>query len=425
MVRYDQLPGPSSYSVPDAFRLATRPVHEVLEGWSDKYGDRVHTRFVGRTRLFLNEPPLLGQILEAEHERFYKIEPVPEMRPMVRQSVFISNGAEWGPKRRAHPFESSWLDPWMATVLPGARGLFEERLGRVTGSRIEMVAMTRRLSFDVFCLGVFGRVLGAEMYHAFNSMYDDASLRMKLAVVAQPLTVNPLAPVLRDAWFTRLEALVHGRSEAPEPSLLAWLARHGTTLDESLLVDEVSTILFAGVGPVAVTMASLLYELGRRPEVLGGLREQASRATSIEDLSAGAIAKTVAETLRVWPTVSVLSRARLVAGMIGDIEIDADVDIFMSPWALHRSPRVWSDPLVFSPERFAAEPAPWTYLPFGIGPRTCVGEPWALFLLRLFTATLARGWDVEVPSDAKYGLKYYSGFARPTHRLHGAIRRRS
>jgi len=424
-MRYDQLPGPSSNSPAAAFRLARRPIHEVLAAWSDEYGDRVYTRFVGRTRIFLNEPALLGQILETEHDRYYKIEPVAEMRPMVRQSVFISNGAEWEPKRRAHPFESAWFEPWMTAVLPSARRLFEERLALFSDSRFEMVAMTRRLAFDVFCLGLFGRLLDEGLYRAFTSMYDDASLRMKLALVAQPITVNRLAPIRRDAWFTRIAALVHGRSQTPEPSLLAWLARNGTTLDESLLIDEVSTILFAGVGPVAVTMASLLYELGRRPEVLSDLREPASHAVSLQELSVGAIANTVSETLRMWPTVSVLSRARYRPGSIGDIEIDADVDIFMSPWALHRSSRVWPDPLVFSPERFAVEPAPWTFLPFGIGPRTCVGQRWSLFLLCLFAATVAHGWVVEVPSRAKYGLKYYSGFARPIHKLHGALRRLS
>jgi cytochrome P450 len=291
-VRYDELPGPSSNSPPDAFRLATRPIHEVLAGWSDEYGDRVLWRFVGRSRLFPNESALLGQILETEHDRYYKIEPVPEMRPMVRQSVFISNGAEWGSKRSAHPSESKWLDPWMTAVLPAARQMFEERLARVRDSELELVAMSRRLSFDVFCLGIFGRVLGNEAYRAFVSMYDDASLRMKLAVVAQPVTLNPLAHVLRDAWFTRLEALVHGRSEAPESSLLAWLARHGTTLDEPLLADEVTTILFAGVGPVAVTMASLLYELGRRRELLSRLREPASHAQSLPLSSPSAQSRT-------------------------------------------------------------------------------------------------------------------------------------
>lgn len=421
-MRYDELPGPSRNSLPAIIRLAKDPLHEVLAAWSDEYGDRVYTEFLGRKRVFLNEPALLGQILETEHDRYFKIGPVAEMRPVVRQSVFIANGAEWESKRYAHPFESEWLESWMTAVLPSVRQLLEERLALLSDSRFEVVAMTRRLSFDVFCLAVFGRLLDGGLCQALYSMYDDASLRMKLAVVAEPVTVNPLAPVRRDAWFTRIAALVHGRYQAAEPSLLAWLARYGTTLDESLLVDEVSTIMFAGVGPVAVMMASLLYELGRRPEVLSELREPASHAASLPELSVGAIANTVSETLRMWPAATIVSRAGYRPGSIGDIEIDAEVEILMAPWALHRSSRVWPNPLVFSPERFAVEPAPWTFLPFGIGPRTCLGRPWALFLLRLLTATIARGWAVEVPAGAKYGLKYYAGFARPAHRLRGTIR---
>ncbi|MDP2317649.1 MAG: cytochrome P450 [Pseudomonadota bacterium] len=421
-MRYDQLPTPTESALHTLVSFATDPIHEVLADWAERYGDRVVFTVLGRTRLFLNEPALVGQVLDTDADRYYKHSPVEEMRPHVRQSVFIANGAEWKPKRHAHPFESPWMEPWFQAVLPEVQRMMRERLLPLAGPELDLTSITRRLSFDVFCWAVFGKCLDDRLYRAFKSLYDDAALRMQLGIVASPVTLDPFAASQREAWWEAVTALVEDRANAPEPSLLAYLARRGTTLEASLLVDEVSTILFAGVGPVGVTMASLLYELGRRPEVLAGLRDAGRSAATTADLATGPIARTVSETLRVWPTVSVLSRTPSQAGLIGDIEVDADIDIFLSPWALHRSPRVWEDPLRFSPDRFQTAPHPWTFMPFGTGPRTCVGQPWGLFLLRLFTATVAAGWEVEVPQDTPYRLSYYSGFARPTHALHGRIR---
>ncbi|XXX71969.1 cytochrome P450 [Sorangium sp. So ce134] len=406
--------------------LARRQPHEVFLDWSLKYGDTVAFRILGRPRLLLNDPAMVGEVLDTHHDAFYKDSPVDELRPIVRRSVFIANGEEWSFKRPRHPFSSAWLDRWMAEVLPQVRDLM---VGRIAGwnGRVEIVEALRRLAFDCFSIAVLGELLDDEHYNAHNALYDDAALRLQLGAVFKPITLNPLAPLNRHIWWSGIADRVKAPRDPDARDLLSRIKVWGTGLSEEQLVDEIGTIFLAGAGPVAVAMTVILYELaGHRKQAEELTKATGPLASSQFDLAdlreQTLVAHVVDEALRLWPTVSVLTRKPKAPVKVGDLEIPEDVEIILSPWAMHRNPQRWPEPLAFSPARFRTSPSPWTYMPFGLGPRTCVGRPWALFLAQLFTTLTTSRLRLARTDDGLH-LRFYAGFSKPDGPVHLQVSR--
>jgi cytochrome P450 len=412
-MRYEDVPGPHAGILGNLTDIAGHQVHEVLAGWAAEYGDLVAFRVLDTPWLLINDPAMVGEVLETRHDAFFKHAPVKELRPIVRQSVFIANGEEWASKRPRHPFSSSWMEGWMRDILPVVRDLIVGRLAGWNG-RVEIVEALRRLAFDCFSIGVLGEILDDAIYDAHNALYDDASTRLTTGGIFEPFSLDPLAPLDRHAWWDFIASRVSAPRDPAARDLLSRIRASGTELPEPLLIDEIGTIFLAGAGPVAVAMTAVLHELAGAPRVADALAAAPAE---------GPVQRVVDEALRLWPTVTVLGRQPRAPMTIGDLEVPAELQIFVSPWAMHRDARRWPEPLSFSPERFEATPAPWTYLPFGAGPRTCLGRPWALFLTRLLT-TLAAPRLRLARTDEALHLKYYAGFAIPDAELHLDVARR-
>ena len=130
-------------------------------------------------------------------------------------------------------------------------------------------------------------------------------------------------------------------------------------------------------------------------EVLSG------RAPSFEDLGAlEYTGRVIQEAMRLYPPVWIFEREALSDGEIGGYHVPKGTIVAACPWTLHRNPRLWDNPLSFDPDRFLPERSAgrhrYAYVPFGAGPRICIGNNFALMEAKIILAMLIQRFDIRV-----------------------------
>lgn len=176
----------------------------------------------------------------------------------------------------------------------------------------------------------------------------------------------------------------------------------GTGLDADAIRDEAMIFLVAGHETAASSLAFTLDLLGRHEAVQEAVRREVRQVVGDRTPSADDLEKltytgqAVDEALRLYPSGHTLPRRATVAATVQGHPIPAGRIVAVSIWGIHRNPRVWSDPLAFRPERFeataAAELDRYAYLPFGAGPRACIGVHFARAELAIAVATMVRAF---------------------------------
>jgi cytochrome P450 len=184
----------------------------------------------------------------------------------------------------------------------------------------------------------------------------------------------------------------------------------GEGLDDALLREQILMTFFAGFETTSMALTWAWILLARHPEVERRVHEELDavigedlpRAEHLADLRY--LRQVFDEVLRLYPSVFMLARQPVGEQELGGHRIAPGSVVFVSPWVLHRDPRRWPDPERFDPERFAEgrEPPSFAYLPFGAGPRLCIGKHLALLEAQLILATLARRYRPRVIPGERY-----------------------
>lgn len=198
-----------------------------------------------------------------------------------------------------------------------------------------------------------------------------------------------------------------------DPSILQFLLASGEEVTNKQLRDDLMTLLIAGHETSAAVLTWAFYLLAKHPTVSAKLQQEVDsvlgdRLPTIEDMKQLKLTRRVInETLRLYPEPPVLIRRLLQDDELGGYTIKKGEDIFISVWNLHRSPQLWEDAEKFWPERWpvdGADPTEITenyrYLPFGGGPRKCVGDVFATYETMTAVAMLMRRFNFEIPKGA-------------------------
>ncbi|KAJ8753642.1 hypothetical protein K2173_025633 [Erythroxylum novogranatense] len=198
-----------------------------------------------------------------------------------------------------------------------------------------------------------------------------------------------------------------------DPSILHFLLASGDDVSSKQLRDDLMTMLIAGHETSAAVLTWTFYLLSKEPHVLSKLQEEVDciigdRLPTTEDLKKlKYTTRVINESLRLYPQPPVLIRRSLENDMLGKYPIRRGEDIFISVWNLHRSPRLWDDADKFNPERWPLDgPNPnetnqnFCYLPFGGGPRKCVGDMFATFETVVAVAMLVRRFNFQIAIGA-------------------------
>jgi cytochrome P450 len=180
------------------------------------------------------------------------------------------------------------------------------------------------------------------------------------------------------------------------------------------LRDEVITLVLAGHETTANLLAWTFFALSKHPEIEEKIREEANRVLggrdpALEDVPKLAYTKMVIEeALRLYPPAWAFERQSTAPDRLGAFDIEKGAIVGVAPYVIHRHPAHWENPEAFDPLRFlperAATRARYAYLPFGGGPRTCIGNHFAMMEAQIILAMLVREHRIALDPSHEVGI---------------------
>lgn len=198
------------------------------------------------------------------------------------------------------------------------------------------------------------------------------------------------------------------RSDDVLATLIAARDEEGQTLSDDELVGQTYTLFAAGHETSSNLLTWALLLLDQHPEVLADLHDELvaelkGEAPTVEQLGRlPLLDRVVKETLRLMPPASLLLRQSTAAFELGGYGLPRGTMIFISPFITHRLPGHWDAPQAFRPERWEQiDPSIYAYLPFGAGPRMCIGTTFALMEIKLALALIVQRFRLALPAGAR------------------------
>jgi cytochrome P450 len=415
-----------------------------------KFGDAATFRLLHLRFVSLADPAAAQHVLVRNHRNYVKSPSYQGLRLVLGDGLVTSEGEHWRRQRKlAQPaFHRQRLAALVDTMVQ----CIDERLADWDARRdldvdihAEMMALTLAIvsrtlfGMDLQGDGIDLRPLGPAVTVALHKANEFAESLLKL-----PLWV-PTRSNRRFAKAKRvLDDIVHRIIDVRRKSgeqrddvlgmLMAATDESGTErMDDAQLRDEVMTLFLAGHETIATAMSWTFLLLHQHLEIAARVRDEArqvlgDRTPTVEDLPALVyLGQVVDESMRLYPPAWIIERQAIGDDEIGKWRIPKGTIVATSPYVLHRSPALWSDPLRFDPDRFAPgrldERAKHAYMPFGAGPRVCIGNHFALMEAKLILAMVMRRWSIEVKDpagvrpDPKVTLRPAGGMAARLHRV--------
>jgi cytochrome P450 len=295
--------------------------------------------------------------------------------------------------------------------------LAEWRAGDLRDAHTDMMALTLRVAAKTLFNAEVDKDV-AEIGEAFNTIVEEIVSRSR-----RPIRIPDVIPIPGNIRYLRglrrIDRLVNAiikerqRTGGDHGDLLSMLmmARDddGQPMSDRQLRDEVITLLIAGHETTALALSWTWYLLSQHPEVdaklAAELREVlGGRAPAVSDLPRLKYTEQViTESMRLYPPAWGIGREAIADCEIGGYAIPAGTTVIISAWISHRNPKYFPEPLVFRPERwegdFAAKLPRFAYIPFGGGPRICIGNRFAMMEAVLILATVAQRFRLEWQSD--------------------------
>ncbi len=200
-------------------------------------------------------------------------------------------------------------------------------------------------------------------------------------------------------------------------SLLGATDEEGRTLSDTQVLDHVLTLLFAGHDTTTATTTFLAYELARNPEWFAPLRRELSDVVGEADEPSATqlfgelplLTQAIDETLRMYPPAWIGPRRVVSDFEFNGIGVPAGLSIAYSSWVSHRLPDVWEDPHQFDPTRFEPEKRAklprGAYVPFGMGPRVCIGKRFGYTEVHAIAAALLRDFQWSLPQGEEIKIE--------------------
>ncbi|XP_034544191.1 cytochrome P450 3A27-like isoform X2 [Notolabrus celidotus] len=192
--------------------------------------------------------------------------------------------------------------------------------------------------------------------------------------------------------------------------------KENTSLTDHEINSQVTLIVFAGYETSALTLVFLAYNLARNPEAMKRLQEEIDATfpdkgpVQYEDLmQMEYLDSVVNECLRLYPPAARLERVAKETVIVNGITIPKDMLVMVPIYALHQDPELWPEPEEFRPDRFSKENKrnikPYSYLPFGAGPRNCIGTRFALLMIKLALVEVLQKYSFSVCDETEIPLK--------------------
>ncbi len=359
------------------------------------------------------DPEALQRVLQENEPNYPKAEVAKSIaRPAIGESVFVADGAEWRWQRRVvAPVFSHRNVTGLSPKMEAAADRACERLDKHVGGSANLLDEMVRTTFEVISdttLSGDGQYDSAQVQAAFDAYISRTASASLLDVFGLPAWVPRPRRVFgarHIRYMTKMAdgIIVQREKSGPQqpPDLLDLLMRgedpkSGRKMTTADIRNNLLTFIFAGHETTALTLAWAMYLCAFDEDVQSRIRKEAqtaigSRTATQADLPKLQFTKQVIEeTLRLYPPFAMIARTAQAADELMGVEIQAGDTVVIPIYSLHRSRRLWKDPDAFRPDRFAPrnKHPRYKFIPFGDGPRVCIGMSFALQEAVIILATL-------------------------------------
>lgn len=387
----------------------------------------------------ITDPEGARQVLATDAAAYDKNVPALEaFRRFVGDGLLTSDGDRWRHDRRivAPLFTRKRIASYVPSMTESAERLVASwRQSAAAGELVDVREPSMLYALEVLGMTVFGEDMqSAEpVVRASVPVLNEQVTRTALSPVGLPLwfptPANRRAERAREAVWAFVDELIARRRAlaAAEGTngaggggdllgllLTAQDPDTGARLDDLAVRDQALIFLLAGHETTGATIAFALHLLGRHVDVQQRVREEVQEVAAQRPIEAADIARltytsqVILETMRLYPAGHTLARRARESTVLAGHPIPARRIVAISVWAIHHNPAVWPDPYRFDPARFDAFDAPpagsgeqgrqtarYAHLPFGGGPRGCIGQYLAMAEMIVAIATIVRAYQLE------------------------------
>lgn len=382
----------------------------------------IHSRLLFLHSFLVNKPDYIEHIVLTNQANYSKSHFLRNMLgPLLGDGLLISEGEFWRRQRRiaAPAFHNRRIADFVTTMAACTETMLAR--WRTRAAPFDVAADMMALTLDIICRTMFSTDVTGDV---------EAVRRLMNIVVAFPVSMLDLfgfpqwLPRLRPPGFRQTIAefetfvarlLAERRTDPTDHGdLLAMLlaARDpetGEGMTDKQLRDEILTIFMAGHETTANALSWVWYLLARHPDAEARLHEEVDRvlggrAPGFADLAELKWTRMVIdEAMRLYPPAHGISRTAIGEDHIGGVRIPAGANISISMYVTHRNPNLWPEPERFDPERFTPEAVArrhrFAYMPFGGGPRVCIGNSFAIAEAQVIVAMIAQRFRLRLVAD--------------------------
>jgi cytochrome P450 len=401
--------------------MAANPV-QVLSKYTELFGDTFRFYLGGiKEAIVTTNPAVIQHVLKTNAENYQKSEiQVKRMGHFLGKGLLTTHGEAWKTQRRLiqKGFDRKQLEALSAIMQDSLADSLKDFDRQVHVGPVDIYPQLMKMTFAMVARSLFGARLKDE----------DIDLVSHTICTVQEFIVRQTIQPYLNPWFAvsgnlrkheemraradgiLMEYIKRRRHEAPGHDLLQTLmdARYsdGEGMSDELVLSESMQLLVAGHETSSNALSWLLYLLSSRPDCLERVREEFDSVLGEAPLSFGDVPRlgfttqVIMEALRLYPPFWMIDRMAVADDRVGDLEIPRGSTVIVYVYGAHHAPRYWPSPESFDPERFTKTNAmlhtPFTHLPFGGGPRGCIGGNYAMLQILMILSDLLRTYDFQL-----------------------------
>jgi len=440
-------PGPSGFMQNMRMMLELKQDFiEPMRELANEYGDIASFKLGAQRMIFVNHPKYVKHLFVDNFSNYIKGKEFKKTELLLGNGVFTANGSDWKKQRRMiQPFFSknklrSYFDHTVNAaneMLTRWDKYYEE------GKTFDLTAEMMKVTLAVLTKAIFQEDMDDDLEKIEEAMNDFQDLgEILLNPLAVPLAVpTPLNLKLKRAAKTLTEVVSkyitkHEGSEVDPGSLLSLMVHQrdeqGNKLSFKQIRDQIVTLLVGGHETASLTMTWIFLLLFRHQEDYKKLIDENELAFSCQSLNFENLRSlefnkmVVEEGMRLFPAVWGISREAVEDDIIDGYLIPKGTTVLIYPFLLHRREQFFFDAESFLPERFSMnnkkEITPYSYIPFGAGPRLCTGADLAVMEMQVILSVVSSKYKVHIQNTNSVWAKPQFTL-RPSETIHAKLER--